>query len=337
LAVQDEISRAIVNNLRLKLGRGRRRYETNAEAYDLYLRALASANRVFPGDIEVIRLFEKVIVKDPSFAPAYSGLAVAQTWRSFHSARGPDHDDALHEMRPAAERAIELDPLLAEAHSALGAVEAREGQWKQAEDSFRRAIAISPYLSSAHHSFARFVLLPLGRVEEAVREMRTAEENDPLSPLLHYEFSVALLSAGRLDEAFKQCAEMPEDALHKNECLGRARLSQGKTDEAIKSFTASQARNWGYLVNAYARARRWTEAGELISEAPGVYTDRRGAFQFALAFAGYGDKNRTIEYLERMAGFGPVRIGFTLNEPEFAFVRRDFRVQALRKKVGLPE
>ena len=74
-----------------------------------------------------------------------------------------------------------------------------------------------------------------------------------------------------------------------------------------------------------------------MAEAPLLYRDRRGAFQFALAFAGFGDKDRTIEQLERLAGVGPVRIGFTLNSPEFAFVRADPRVKALRKKVGLPE
>jgi hypothetical protein len=67
------------------------------------------------------------------------------------------------------------------------------------------------------------------------------------------------------------------------------------------------------------------------------YPNRRGPFQYALVFAGLRDKDRTIEQLQRMADVGPVRIGFTLNSPEFAFLGDDLRVQALRKQVGLPE
>src|SRR5262249_40945022 len=79
--IQDEISGGIVNSLRLKLGRGRRRYETSTEAYVLYLQARA-LERGLVGDDEVIGHFEKVIASDPSFAPAYAGLAAAYAHRS---------------------------------------------------------------------------------------------------------------------------------------------------------------------------------------------------------------------------------------------------------------
>ena len=335
LSIQDEISRGIVNSLRLKLGRGRRRYETNEEAYDLYLRARASMMRLFPGDDEVIGLFEKVIVKDPSFAPAYAGLAVAEAWRSFR--RPPNRADELQELRAAAEKAIQLDPLLAEAHSALGIVYARNGQWAQAEQSLRRAIEIAPSLSSAHQSLALFFLGPLGRIEEAVREMRAAQRNDPLSAEAHRYLAGALLSASRFDEAASQCEKLPADFYSASECLGRARLAQGRIAEAIPVLAASRTHNWGFLAYAYARAGRRDDAEKLMAEGPKLHPDRRGAFQRALAFAGLGDRDRTVDALEEMAGVGPVRIGFTLNSPEFAFVRADPRVKALRKKVGLPE
>ncbi len=180
LAIQQEISRGIVNALQLKLGRGPRRYDT--EAYDLYLRARAAGNVRFPGDDEVIGLFEQAIGKDPSIAPAYAGLAVAYAFRSFQSPVDPHRAEELDKMRAAAERAIQLDPSLAEAHSALGIAYARNGQWDLAERSFRRAIEIDPDLSTTRHTFARFVLWPLGRMDEAVREARTGAGNDPLSP-----------------------------------------------------------------------------------------------------------------------------------------------------------
>src|SRR5437879_8525122 len=89
-AIQEEISRGIVNSLRLKLGRGRRRYETSTEAYDLYLRARALGTGRSPSDLEVIGLFEKAIAKDPSLAPAYAGLASAYGFLSFTTPGDPN-------------------------------------------------------------------------------------------------------------------------------------------------------------------------------------------------------------------------------------------------------
>jgi len=74
-----------------------------------------------------------------------------------------------------------------------------------------------------------------------------------------------------------------------------------------------------------------------LAEAPILRPDRRGAHQFAWVFPGFGDRDHTIERLERLARAGPVRLGFTLNSPEFAFVRGDPRLKTLREKVGLPE
>jgi hypothetical protein len=142
---------------------------------------------------------------------------------------------------------------------------------------------------------------------------------------------------GRFDEAAKQCEEMSHDAMHRKECLGRARLGQGRAAEAIRILATSPTRNWGYLAIAYARAGRRAEAEKLMADAPALYPDRSGAFQFALGFAGLGDRDRTLERLERMARRGPVRMGSTLNSPEFAFLRGDPRVKALRDRLGLPE
>jgi len=335
LAMQDEISRGIVNSLRLKLGRGRRRYETSAEAYDLYLRARASGTQRFPGDGAVIDLFEKAIAKDPSLAPAWAGLAGAYAFQSAVNPSGRDHADKLSKMRAAAEKAIQLDPLLAEAHSALGTAYARNGQWDQAEVSLRRAIQIDPNLSIAHDHLTWFFLFPLGRIEQAIGEARTEVRLDPLSPMAHYLLAATLISAGRYDEAASQCEKLPADFVFTSECLGRARLGQGRTAEALRALETADS--WGYLAYAYGRTGRRDEVERLSAAAPLAYPDRRGHFQYALVYAGLKDKDRTIDQLESWAGVGPVRIGFTLTSPEFEFVRADPRVRALRKKVGLPE
>jgi serine/threonine-protein kinase len=328
-AVQEQISCGIVNSLRLKLGRGRRRYETSIEAYDLYLRARAvTIQRGIPGYDQGIGLFEQAIAKDPSFAPAYAGLAVAYAVRSNRFEF--DLAAELAKMRAAAEKAIQLDPLSAEAHDALGMAQSRDAQWEQAGKSFRRAIELDRNGSESYFNFAGYLLWPLGRIEEAVKQLHVAERIDPLSPRIHFNLAFALISAGRYDEAFGQCEKLPEEFWAKSGCLGRARFWQGRSDEAIHIFASSG--NQAFLGYAYARAGRHEEAEKL---AAAVSLDPIGQ---ARIFAGLGDKDRAFEALDRAVPLGPVRMGRdVLTRPEFALLRGDPRVKALRKKVGLQE
>ncbi len=318
-AIQDEISRGIVNNLRLKLGQGRRRYETSAEAYDLYLRA--RAHRADIGG------FEKAIAKDSSFAPAFAGLASAYAFRSGQFRNG--RADELAKMRAAAEKAIQLDPLLAEAHSALGFAYANDAQWERSERSFRRAIELDPNLSTSYTSFSSEFLLALGRIEEAIHQMRIAEKIDPLSPEVHYFLALILISAGRYDEAADQSLKLPPDHFYRAQCLGRARFGQGRTSEAIQILSSGRMLDQAYLGYVYGRAGRREEAERIAASLP-------NPFPKALVFAGLGDKERAWEAFERFSVQGPVRVGRALTYPEFALFRGDPRVKALRKKLGLP-
>jgi tetratricopeptide (TPR) repeat protein len=287
------------------------------------------------GRIASIGPFQQAIASDSSFAPAYAGLAAAYVTRSGQHARRP-HDEELAAMQAAAEEAIELDPLLAEAHAALGMTYARVGQWGQAEQRLRRAIELDASSSAVRSDFAMDMLMPVGRVEEAVREMRAAERADPLSSEVHIYFGYALLAAGRYDEAARECEQASAEVATKNECLGRARTQQGKIADAIPLLMHSTS-NWGYLAYAFGKAGRRAEAEKLIADAPALYPHNPGPFQYALAFAGLGDKDKTMERLEGMANLGPVRLGRDLTYPEFALVRGDPRVKALRKKIGLPD
>ena len=316
-AIQDEISVGIVNNLRLNLGRGRRRYETSIEAYDLYLRVRALTDqRNRDKALEAAGIYHQVIAKDTRFAPAYAGLASAYAASSAQGSQD-DHVDQLTEMRAAAEKTIQLDPLLAEAHDALGMEYARDGHWAQSESSFRRAIELDPSNSQTYDDFSTWLLWPLGRIDEAVHQMRLAKKADPLSPVIRQRVADTLLSAGKYEEA----------AAHRGaiaDCLGRALVAQGRMDEAIRILsTVKNPRCLGY---AYGRASRPGNAEKLAAAvAP-------NAFSQALIYAGLGDKDRTFEALDRVLPLGAVRIGRALNSPEFALLRGDPRVKALRKK-----
>jgi TolB-like protein/Flp pilus assembly protein TadD len=337
-AIQDEISRGIVNNLRLKLGRGRRRYETSPEAYDIYLRARALLNRRgLSGYDPSIGLFKEAIAKDSSFAPAYAGLAAAHAARSSNFRF--DVAEELTKMRAAAEMAIQMDPLLAEAHDALGLAYTRDGQWEQSEKSFRRAIELDPSRSESHRHFATFLLLPLGRIEESLRQLRVAEKADPLSSAVRFYLAYVLISAGRYDEAAGQCEKQPTDFEGRALLLGRARLGQGRTQEAIQILEIAFHQGVkpgsevsGHLGYAYARAGRREESEKLAVAIPS-----QNPFNQALIFAGLGDKDRTLEALDRATTAGPLRIGRALTWPELSLLHGDPRVKVIRKKVGLPE
>jgi adenylate cyclase len=335
LTIQDEISRGIVNSLRLQFGRGRRRYETSVDAYDLYLRGRALSQQDPPAKGQSIGFFERAIAKDPSFAPAYSALASMYAFNSIQFVL--DHPaDEMSKMREAADKAIQLDPLLAEAYDALGMIYARAAQWEPAEKSFRRAIELDPNRSMTYDNFAMWLLFALGRKDEALRELRLAEKADPLSPVIQGHLGGVLLSAERYEEAEKSCLKLPVGSAARKPCLARVRLGEGHIWEALQLLIDARhefrnPQTDGYLGYVYAKAGRRREAEELAvaSQYP---------HEQALIFAGLGDKDRTFEALDRVAVLGAQRVGRQLNFPELAlFVRDDPRLQVLRHKVGLPQ
>jgi TolB-like protein len=134
-AIQDEISLAIVNELRLALGRGQRRYQTSPDVYYQFLRARGLQARRNPlNSSQAAQLFERVVASDSSYAPAWAGLAsaLANIPRTGPLLPPPDP-----RMEAATLRALQLDPLLAEAHTAMGVLYSQHRDWANAEASFR--------------------------------------------------------------------------------------------------------------------------------------------------------------------------------------------------------
>lgn len=337
-AIQDEISRAIVNHLRLKLGRGRRRYETNVEAYDLYLRARALTPVWRPSDLrQAIELFEQVIAQDPAFAPAYAGLPGA--YRRLAALLDIEPIEAGPKMRAAAEKAIQLDPLLGEAHDALGLACTWDLQWDQAEKSFRRAIELDPNRSTSYVDFAIPLLMVLGRFEEALRQLAIAQKTDPLSAEVQWALAHVLIAAGRYDEAAdhgQRGLSLDPNYLLMRGALGRARFFQGRTEEAIRlleeeAIRLASQRN-SQIAYMYARSGRREEAEKVVAAAGAGFPN----FQVFM-YAGLGDKDGTFEALDRMVARKDWRVHIYLVFPELALLRGDPRLKAFRQKIGLPE
>jgi len=233
-------------------------------------------------------------------------------------------------MRLVAEKAIQLDPLSADAYAALGILYARQAQWEQSEKSFRRALELEPNPLTRDH-FAMYLLLPLGRIDDAVQQGRLAEKSDPLASYVHAFTAYMLISAHRFDEAATHCAKVLPSEKALGQCLGRIRLGQGRIEEAIQFFTThpDPTDPGGFLGHALGRGGRRDEAEKLAA-------GTTNPFSQALIFAGLGDKERTLEALDRMSILGPVRVGRVLTFPELDLIRSDPRSKAIRKKVGLP-
>jgi tetratricopeptide (TPR) repeat protein len=235
-------------------------------------------------------------------------------------------------MRPAAERALQLDPLLDEAHAAMGLVYVREFDWARAEKAFRRAIEVNPNLTRAHIPLAVWILAPAGRVEEALEEVDKAIRADPLSAYASESRAFILLNVGRPDEALESCRRAlaldPENNFVK-QYQGRALLQKGRTAEAIHIFEQLQGA-WAQRSYAYGiEGRRAAAEAELLGG------EGRNPSGRAWVYAGLGDRDRVFEALEAMAARKDPRLRMYVSFPELALIRDDPRLTGIRKKVGL--
>jgi Flp pilus assembly protein TadD len=318
---------------------GGRRSIGRAETSDLYFRGRALWKRpALRGVQDSIDLFIQAISKDPSFAPAYAGVAAGLAAQSgFEPLNDAERADMLTKGWAAAATAIRLNRQSAASQDALGMMQARTAQWAEAESSFKRAIELAPRDPQWRDDFASFLLLPLDRKEEAIDQLRTAEALDPSDRATHFGLINPLSAIGRFQEADSQCLRAAENDQQAGSCFSAALLRQGNADQAIRTLEASQSDHVlepgaaQTLGVAYARAGRRNDAERMAALAPRLASK-------AQIYAALVDKDRTFETLNRMVPMGPIRLGRDfLNAPNFAFLRDDPRLKVLRQRVGLPE
>jgi serine/threonine protein kinase/tetratricopeptide (TPR) repeat protein len=330
-AIQEEISRAIVDKLRLTVGPGRRRENTDFDAYDLYVKARALVDRRgLPNARKAAELFQRAIAIDPGFAPAYAGLANAYAFMSFPF-RGIPYRTAYPIMRPAAVKALQLDPLLSEAHAAMGWVYSYEHDWTNAERAFQQAIGLNPSLTQSYTSYSISTLQPLRKYDEALRLLREAARYDPLSLDVQREIGQVHLFSGRYAEAvdaFRSVVEVEPDFPFAQAFLAKSLAFAGKAEEAIAPLELDRGSPW--LAYAYVATGRRAEAEKLAAEFSAH------PYRLTVISAALGDTRRATEALEQAALSEPHRVGRLLIEPELAALRTHPRVAAVRKKFGLP-
>jgi tetratricopeptide (TPR) repeat protein len=272
-------------------------------------------------------LFVQVIAKDSAFAPAHAGLANAYAFMST-AYRGISLETALPIMRPAAMTALQLDPLLAEGHAAMGWVHSYDRDWTNAEKAFQRAIELNPSLAQIYTSYSLSTLQPLGKTDEALRLLHEAAQNDPLSLDVRREVAEVQLIAQRYDEAvetFRHVYSIDRNFPFVGLYFARALAMAGRVGEA------SSLENVGPLGMAilHARSGRIAEAKKLTDATGNPYSE-------AIIYAVMDDRERALEALDRVAASAPHRLGRLLNFPELIGLRGDPRFAALRAKIGLP-
>jgi tetratricopeptide (TPR) repeat protein len=206
LSLQARVAEAITSQVKLNLtaeesGRLRRARAVNPEAFDLYLRGRYAWNqRNMEGFKKASEYFNQAIAIDSNFALAYSGLADSYTLQGLYGAGTADTGQA----KAAAEKALQLDDTLAEAHTSLAAVKIlNDWDWQGAEREFQRALELNPNFAQAHHWYGNLLLGPEGRHDEAIAELRRAQELDPLSLIVNADTGFAYYLAGRYDLALQ--------------------------------------------------------------------------------------------------------------------------------------
>jgi TolB-like protein/Flp pilus assembly protein TadD len=349
-AVQDEIAQAIVKKLQVKLGGESARplvtrQTADVEAYSLYLQGRYYWSRRYSGFFQkAIECFQQVIARDPSYAPAYAGLADGFTVLGLYGGLPPQV--AMANAKPAAERAIQLDDGLAEAHQALALVRWYfDWDFPAAERSFGRALALNPSSGLAHAQFGVF-LAYLGRFDEAIAEVTRGRALEPVSTVVGVYVAAALHFGGRSDEANAECLRVLDfdPASVWIEYLRSIILTRlGKHDEAIavaERAVELSHRQMFYVAAvgmAHAAAGRSEDAQRVVDELRRRSQDEYvSPIYFAWIADSLGHVDEAMQWYDRayeerspFLTTQPVRIGRA--NP----LRADPRFGELLKKIGL--
>ena len=350
--LENEITQDITENLQLKLSSAQRtliaQHPTeNSEAYQLYLQGRFFLNpRTVRSVDKAIDFFQQAIAKDPNFALAYSGLSDSY-YSLTRTTAALSPKEAGAKARQAAEKALELDPALAEAHTSMAYVHmVFDWDFPAAEREFRRAIELNPNYAYAHLGFAEYYCAT-GHDEDSVRESHAALALEPFTPLFRFNLGYSYLYGGKLAEAeqeFRKTQDMDPSFFLTHYGLSEVLGLRGEFDEALtemqKAARAVPESTFmrGFLGYAYARAGRLEEArailGELVEAAKKKYVSWLG---IAYIYAGLEEKDHAYAALELAYQQGDARL-FGIRS--WASVHRlwvsDPRFAEILKKIGLP-
>jgi TolB-like protein/tetratricopeptide (TPR) repeat protein len=350
-AVQDEISHAIVGALEVRVAGdpGRRLVQSSTqdlEAYNLYLQGRFHLNQWRPeGARKGIEYFAQAIVKDPAYAPAYTGLADCYTWLGVFG--WSEARQAMPQARQAANRALQLDETLAAAHVSLGYVKALyDWDWPGAQREFKRALELSPGDADVHFAYGVTYLTPLGRLDEALAEIQRALALDPLSP---YKITAAgMIYSDRREydravEQYRKAIELDASFYHAYDELRGVETVRGRP-QAVDAVIQSMRAIFPNVDDTSARARLAALEGK-PAEARGlverwiqqcIRTQRPGKSCYAAQiYASIGEKDLAFHWLNTAYEERNPLLAYAKVMPYYDSLRPDPRFAALLKHLGL--
>lgn len=349
-AAQELVAAAVVKKLEPRLldagqRRGARRPAENLAARNLYLQGRYHLNqRTDEGLHKALDFFEKAIVEDAHFALAHSGLADAHSLLAHYGVRPPSLVWA--QAASSAASAVMLDGTSAEGRTSLAHVKAtQDWDWQGAEREFQLAISFDPRYATAHHWYAMSCLVPLGRLDEALDEMRIAQSLDPVSSIVARD--LALIHAYRRDfeAALEQCDHTIELNPHFSPAywaLGVIQEQRKDLDEAIAAFQRAidlsphSPRMLAGLARAMALAGKKSLALQSLRKLDAIAAQRYvSPIEFAAVRFAFGQRDHGFSWLDKTCEDRAFDVLALRVDPRFDAEKHDPRMQSILRVVGL--
>lgn len=345
--LQDAISSRVTQSLISELiERDRqilaKRDTENRDAFQAYWRGNFFLEKRNPD--KAIAEFQHAVALDARYALAYTGLADAYIWKANFTSDG---DPELYgRAKGATVKALELDPLLAEAHSSLGRIKySHEWDWQGAEVSFRRAIELNPNSVNAHQFYSR-LLATLGRYDEAIAEIETARELDPRSADLGVPHYGILEKQGKFDEGLKVLAatlEVDKESQFARRGTGKLHLLKGNYERVIEMakdlFPKPKEPDFAWtsmLATAFHMSGQTNKAAEMRARLKTMAErDPKSLYFLALTDSETGRTDEALNALQKCLEVREERMIWTKDEPRFDRLRGDPRFREILHKINL--
>src|SRR5438552_7505289 len=340
-ALEDEITRSIVDALKIKLDVSLPAHEhRNIEVYDLYLQGLYFSNKSSEADLRrALSFFQRAVEKDPTFSRAWTGIA--KVWY-FLADVYVKPLDAYPASKEAALKAIALNEKDGDAHCYLSEAK-RVLDWDLAgaDAELKRALELDPSSAPAHFFSA---LLPLfrGELKEGLRLVLEAEKLDPVSPIISYVATAAYLANDQIDEAISEgqrTLQLDPNYFYLDSDLAAAHREKGNFAEAIALYTKAQEATHlpsSGLAITYARMGRQTEAQNILAQLLQAREKRYVSTPvIAAVYVAFGDKEEAFRWLERAFAEHSGILQWIAFLPEFRPLHSDAPLQRLLRRIGV--
>ena len=350
LATQRDIAATIADKLQLRLSGNdskgiSKQYTTNNEAYQLYLKGRFYWNKRNAEALKKsIEYFNQAIAKDPNFALAYAGLSDVYGQLPVYSAGSPR--DNVPKAMAAAKKALEIDESIAEAHTALG-FQLFYYEWNVpgSNKEFQRAFELNPNYATAHQWYGIWNLASTGRFDEAIAELKRAQELDRLSLIINTNLGESYIYARQYDKAIEQLRktlELDQSFYRAHWTLGVAYELKASFPEAIAEYQKARAldddpRALAMLGHAYAISSKRDEALKALDQLKELAKRRYvSPINFVFIYIGLGEKDEAFQWLETCYQERDPQMTRLKVNPLFDPLRSDPRFTELMRRVGLP-